>query len=507
MVKSSCLPLLEVTIGLRYTLALKIQLVAFPNVRISMHNYMKMMQKFLMDDMREILVIFEVENFILLSFDNCNSRVKMFSDVYVYLQVYIRYTPYRSYDEELLSLYVNSTATWTLENIYFWKARIQPNQFALFLPSVLWKLIPNNKCWVLSEKLSHGDALYRNVLVDSLLTCPQVSVKNNAFGISWENIRFNFSSEGLSLSYHPFQSLHGNMFQICVRDIPYYITHYRREKSNRPRNLLQPIITIICIGISLICLVLTLITYATFKSLQTVPGLNNMFLISSLFLAQIILLVRQFTIFNEYEAGTIILSVATHFLWLSTFFWLQVCSFHMFLVFTNKAGLESRKKASSKIVVKYAWYAFGIPFGIVVLNMFVSFASSSFKETGYDKIFTLLTYKTAFIVTFIIPLILVCVTNLVFYAFTLYKIMSCPHIESTSGNKTHFSVYIKLFSITGLTWILQIIDTFLEVSILSYIVSVLNGLQGLFIFVSYVCNARVIKMWRAVLAPSNLKHA
>jgi hypothetical protein len=38
------------------------------------------------------------------------------------------------------------------------------------------------------------------------------------------------------------------------------------------------------------------------------------------------------------------------------------------------------------------------------------------------------------------------------------------------------------------------VDSFLPLSFLSYIVAILNGLQGLFLFLSYVCNGRVFRL-------------
>jgi hypothetical protein len=177
----------------------------------------------------------------------------------------------------------------------------------------------------------------------------------------------------------------------------------------------------------------------------------------------------------------------------------------MCLVFTSRIRIDQRKGAEQNTVVKYSLFGFGVSATIVIVNIVTSLILSSGSMTGYDRTSTLMTFRTAFIVTLLCPLIFVCISNIVFYIITIYKILSVPHIERSSGNRSHLSVYIKLFSLTGLTWILQIVDTFLEMSILSYLVAVLNGLQGLFIFLSYVCNARVLKMWLKVCSLSAVK--
>jgi hypothetical protein len=83
---------------------------------------------------------------------------------------------------------------------------------------------------------------------------------------------------------------------------------------------------------------------------------------------------------------------------------------------------------------------------------------------------------------------------------TSLKIASTPKIENESqqstSNRVHFVVYVKLFTITGITWVFQIIDSFLPMSALSTIVSILNALQGVFICVSYICNERVLRLYK-----------
>jgi hypothetical protein len=64
------------------------------------------------------------------------------------------------------------------------------------------------------------------------------------------------------------------------------------------------------------------------------------------------------------------------------------------------------------------------------------------------------------------------------------------------SNQIHFTVYVKLFTITGISWIFQIIDAFIPMSAFSKIVSLLNALQGVFIFISYICNKRVLGLYR-----------
>lgn len=65
-----------------------------------------------------------------------------------------------------------------------------------------------------------------------------------------------------------------------------------------------------------------------------------------------------------------------------------------------------------------------------------------------------------------------CVTNILFYFLTAYKFVSAPNVEKEARNtsRLHFTVYVKLFSLTGLSWVLQIVDIFVELSFFTCIV-------------------------------------
>jgi hypothetical protein len=220
--------------------------------------------------------------------------------------------------------------------------------------------------------------------------------------------------------------------------------------------------------------------------------MNNMCLVASLFLAQVLMIARP----SFRSTWLSIVSALSHFSWLSTFIWLQVCSFHVFRVFSANGQSDFTGRQSKKTVVQYSVYAFGGPAVIVATNIVVSMIVTNGENSGYDNTAALMTHSIAFIATLIAPLVLVCLTNIVFYSITAYRIYATPKIEKTTGSRVHFSVYVKLFTLTGLSWVLQIIDSFLEFTIFSYFVAILNGLQGLFLFISYVCNGRVWRMYQ-----------
>ena len=53
----------------------------------------------------------------------------------------------------------------------------------------------------------------------------------------------------------------------------------------------------------------------------------------------------------------------------------------------------------------------------------------------------------------------------------------------------------QIASLMGFTWIFGYIAAFTDVEALWYIYIILNSLQGVFIFVSFICNRRVGLLW------------
>lgn len=147
--------------------------------------------------------------------------------------------------------------------------------------------------------------------------------------------------------------------------------------------------TIACIGISLVSKAMTYVTYSIFPNLRLFPGSNYMCLVACLFMAQLLITVRP--VFNS--TGLQIVSASSHFSWLATFFRFQVCSFHIYCVFSAKSRSTYHGNKRKKIMTQYALYIFGGAALIVGINIISTLVVSEFKLSWYYKKSTLLTYK------------------------------------------------------------------------------------------------------------------
>lgn len=49
---------------------------------------------------------------------------------------------------------------------------------------------------------------------------------------------------------------------------------------------------------------------------------------------------------------------------------------------------------------------------------------------------------------------------------------------------------------TGVSWLFMIVDGFFDASPFTYLATVVNGAQGVFIFISYACQKRVFQLMK-----------
>ncbi|XP_063404440.1 adhesion G protein-coupled receptor E1-like [Mytilus trossulus] len=251
------------------------------------------------------------------------------------------------------------------------------------------------------------------------------------------------------------------------------------------------ITTIVCTCVSLFCLLVTFITYCIFPILRTLPGKNNMCLIFSLLIAQTCL---QFgTIWTDHIFICKAIGIILHVFWLATFACMNVCSYHMYSVFTTFRPTSSMSE-NNGLFLRYVCYSYGTPFVIVIINIAIQIVLSGGANIGYGGSNCFIS-DIPQIAAFICPVGVICLVNIWLFGFTAYTIYTRPIIRSTANDKQDFYVYIKLFSLTGITWIGQIVDSFIPLSVFSFVVTILTGLQGLFIFLSFVCNKRVYNLF------------
>ncbi|MEW8545687.1 MAG: Mth family G-protein coupled receptor [Candidatus Thiodiazotropha sp.] len=263
---------------------------------------------------------------------------------------------------------------------------------------------------------------------------------------------------------------------------------------SRAHNVFSYVFTLM----SLFCLLLTFTTYCLFLDLRTVPGKNIMSLCVSLFVAQGSLQFSSFILTNEVIC--VPFAILTHYSWLATFCAMNVCSFHMYRLFYFRMMSSPEALRSFNHNKYYLLYTYTLPLAVVVLTVVVHLGASKGEFTGYGKFACFISDIYTIVFTFIVPATMIFVTNFAFFAIAFHAIRTSPRIGTASKNRREFFMYLKLCTLTGIAWPLQVIDGLLPLTAFSFVAVFINALQGVYIFVSYVCNKRVLKLFATLWA-------
>ncbi len=95
-------------------------------------------------------------------------------------------------------------------------------------------------------------------------------------------------------------------------------------------------------------------------------------------------------------------------------------------------------------------------------------------------------------------------TNVVLFVLTAIHYNKCVKNDDSPDKKTKFladrakyMMNIKLFFVMGVTWSLEILSTLVkQQAALWYVTDTFNILQGVFVFIIFVCKAKV---WDAIM--------
>ena len=94
-----------------------------------------------------------------------------------------------------------------------------------------------------------------------------------------------------------------------------------------------------------------------------------------------------------------------------------------------------------------------------------------------------------------IPVSVMMVANLVMYISVIVKILRLPEMgDSKSHDRNNLKIFIKLSTITGLTWIFGIVYELTDVEVFGFLFILFNASQGVLIMFSFVINKRVASL-------------
>ena len=340
-------------------------------------------------------------------------------------------------------------------------------------------------------------------MVSKLYVCPFIQFHINDFPCKIENdflicaedATFNRTTKVLSKWEY---EIHEETIDICLRDYEDIYLNMSISKSKTGVSSRKPfhpknIISLVCICFSIVCLLVTIVTYGRFSSLQSQPGINNMILSVFLLLAQ-----------SFYQFGSGQNSVSDwacsliggicHFLWLSVMFAMNNCCTQMFLIFKKHYLISPKYEV--KQTVRNILYVTCSSLLFVFVNLIASLVVSNGQNSGYGGRLCYLSSPIMQLITFVIPSALTLLVNGAMFSYVVYEIGKVGSATTMlNKERNYLQVYVRLSALTGLTWTFGFLQIVLKTEILEFIFIILNASQGVFIMVAFVLNKRVLLLY------------
>ncbi|XP_072104465.1 adhesion G protein-coupled receptor E3-like isoform X2 [Mobula birostris] len=252
------------------------------------------------------------------------------------------------------------------------------------------------------------------------------------------------------------------------------------------------VITYIGLIISLLCLAASIAVFVNCKSIQNANTNLHKHLSITLFLAQFIFLIGMRI---KQPVVCALIAGCLHYLFLAVFVWMLLDSLQLFIM---SRKLTVTNYTRTHIIKRRYLYvsAYGVPAVIVII-------SAAIYPGGYGTETTCwLKHELGFNWSFQGLVCFVILVNTVLLFATLYLLRR--HLNSrnkeVSKLKETKSLTIKAAArmfVFGSTWIFGIFQVDKSTAVFSHLFTVINSLQGLFIFLIYcIFNRRVVDEFR-----------
>ncbi|KAF3829351.1 hypothetical protein GH733_003615 [Mirounga leonina] len=253
------------------------------------------------------------------------------------------------------------------------------------------------------------------------------------------------------------------------------------------------LVVITCVGlsISLLCLFLAALTFLLCKAIQNTSTSIHLQLSICLFLAQLLFL----TAINRTEIKVLctIIAGALHYLYLASFTWMLLEGLNLFLTARNLTVVNY--SSVSKFMKKLM---FPVGYGVPAITVAISAVIKSDLYGTPDRCW--LNLDQGFIWSFLGPVCAIICVNLVLFLLVLWilkrKLSSLNSEVSTIQNIRMLTLKTtsQLF-ILGCTWFLGILQVGPAAHVMAYLFTIINSLQGFFIFLVYCLLSQQVRNW------------
>ena len=264
-------------------------------------------------------------------------------------------------------------------------------------------------------------------------------------------------------------------------------------------------------AVSQLFLGLLLATYSYFKELQTSYG-KCVVALSVVTILQQVAQIMSFTL-KEDKVACKITAISNHWLCLTMFGWMATIAYDLYFTF-SRVRMPSPRMQKLRFR-KYAIFSL-LPPSFIVLASVMADISTDGHFVGYGKQNTCFISKYwGDIISFVIPVGLILIFNMICLAVTLYYIRSAEkrsqalfskEAKQSSKPSISFTIMaIKLAFLLGVSWVIGYIGGLSKNVFLLYCFVCLNSFQGVFYFFAFCCNKRVFAFYRRILKKGKKK--
>ncbi|KAM5230197.1 adhesion G protein-coupled receptor E1 isoform 7-T8 [Hipposideros larvatus] len=196
------------------------------------------------------------------------------------------------------------------------------------------------------------------------------------------------------------------------------------------------------------------------------------------------------------ETGCAIIAGFLHYLFLACFFWMLIEAVMLFLMVRNLKVVNYFNSRNIKMPYLCA-FGYGVPGLVVVI-------SASVQPQGYGMHnLCWLNTETGFIWSFLGPVCTIIMINSILLSWTLHILkqkLSSVNAEVSTLKDTRlltFKAFAQLF-ILGCSWVLGIFQIGPVATVMAYVFTIINSLQGAFIFLIHCLLSRQVReeYWR-----------
>ncbi|GIX75106.1 g_PROTEIN_RECEP_F2_4 domain-containing protein [Caerostris darwini] len=250
-------------------------------------------------------------------------------------------------------------------------------------------------------------------------------------------------------------------------------------------------VSIVGTSISLVCILLHMAMFLSFRKLRNLPGYCLFSLCVALLAAYVLTLLSYFHYSGAKDVDCTAVGGMKAYFFLASLFWMNVMSYDIWRSL-RMATAKLRLTGDRPMLVRYAMYSaysWGFPLAIVLVGVIVDSSPGSDEKYRFtiERGSCWFYYRQALLVYFVVPLVVLLVLNSVLFVWSFCMIVgaSLNTAENRADLWSRFLVCVRLAVVMGLMWFFGILAPLTEQSWLWYLYVLCNVLQGVFIFFSF----------------------